>query len=90
MSNINGTITLIVRNQNTIDNKTNELIQAINTTNFNLFLYTEAHEILKQIKLNLESLLNFLVEMENAITFTNLKIAHPSIICHQDQKGINY
>lgn len=88
MSNINDSLTLIVKNQINVENKTNELIRLINKGNFDISHFYDAQEILDQIKYNLDSLLNYLEEIENAVTFANLEVVHPSIISYQDLKDI--
>lgn len=88
MTRMNKTISLIVKNENNIENKTNELIDALNDTKFNYFHYIETNDILNQLKINLDSLLNQLNELENAITFTNLKILHPFIVSKQELENL--
>lgn len=88
MQNFNNTVTTVTNNQKSIENKINEIISDLNTTEFNYVAYLEVHEVLDQIKVNLDSLLNFLTEIENAISFAALKILHRSIISPQDLRKL--
>lgn len=88
MQSINETLTNVTRNQNTIKNKIEELRKNLNEVTFSYIHYLEINEILNQIKLNLDSLLNFLSEIENAISFASLKTLHHSIVSPTDLKEI--
>lgn len=88
MENINETMTTVTSNQKSIANRVENLRETLNQTTFNYVHFLEIHEILNQIKLNLDSLLNFLSETENAISFAHLKTLHHSIITPNDLKEI--
>jgi len=89
MVNINQTMSTIIKNQNTISQKLLELQEAINKVTFEFIHFLEIKDILSQLKLNLDSLLHFVTEIENAITFAKLGIAHPSIISLENLYKIN-
>jgi hypothetical protein len=88
MLGINDTFASIIQNQIKLDNKTNELIQSVNEDKFNYLHFTITENILHQINYNLDSLLIYLSELENAVTFANLEIVHPSILSYEDLKII--
>lgn len=89
MTHINKTMSLIVRNQETINQKVSELRKAINEVTFGFIHFLEIKDILNQLKVNLDSLLHFITEIENAITFAKLGVAHPSIITLDNLHKIN-
>lgn len=88
MTNINQTMTVVSKNQKAIENKINEIANDLQQTKSNYVHYLEIHEIMDQIKLNLDSLLNFLNDIENAISFASLKTLHHSIIPQNELKEI--
>lgn len=88
MSNINQTVTKVISNQGLIETKIEQLRTAMNEEAFNYAHYLEIQEVLNQIKLNLDSSLNFLSELENAIGFANLQTLHHSIVSPSELKSI--
>lgn len=80
MAVTNETLSKITNNQKLIENKIESLRIGMHELAFNYAHYLEIHEVLNQIKLNLDSLLNFLSELENAISFAYLKTLHHSIV----------
>lgn len=88
MQNINETMTSVTRNQKLIETKIDDLRTGLNEFTFSYVHYLEIHEILNEIKLNLDSLLNFLSDTENAISFASLKTLHHSIVSPTELKEI--
>lgn len=88
MKNINNTLTVVSNNQKAIENKINEMVYDLKRIEFNYVHYLEIHEIMDQIKLNLDSLLDFLNDVENAISFATLKTLHRNIVSPNDLQEI--
>lgn len=88
MYNINKTMSQIIQNQNSLENKTNELIYYVNQAEFEYYHYIEVYEILDQIKLNVDSILHFLTNVENAVSFASMNVLHRSIVSLSELKEI--
>lgn len=87
---MNNAISTLSKNQNPIGDNIKRLIAAFNETSFSYIHYREIHEILNQIKLNFDSLLIILTNIENAVGFAGLKMFHRSIVFPNDLRKIIY
>lgn len=76
----NETLGLIQHNQDVILEKINVIQQDILDVKLEFSCYQKARDILDQISNNLNSLILFLTDLENAITFSKLATLHHSVL----------
>lgn len=88
LDNYNETLELIQHNQDVISQRINDIQQEISKLNFEFSQYQKVRDVLDQISDNLNSLILFLTDLENAITFSKLGTLHRSILNIDEMKMI--
>lgn len=88
ITTVNESLSIIDRNQNLIKIKIENLQRAMNESFYSYAHYFEIQEILIQMKFNSDSLLNFVTDLENAISFAALKTLHHSIVNPENLRKI--
>lgn len=88
LDNYNETLNLIQHNQDVILQRINDVQQEISKQNFEFSQYQKVRDVLDQISDNLNSLILFLTDLENAITFSKLGTLHRSILNIDEMKII--
>lgn len=88
LNNYNETLELIQHNQDVISQRINDIQHEVSKLNFEFSQYQKVRDVLDQISDNLNSLILFLTDLENAITFSKLGTLHRSILNIDEMKMI--
>lgn len=80
IKNVNETIALISHNQEIISDKIVIITKELDKTLFDFTSYMEVRDALDQIRINLEAIHKFLLEIENSISFARIGVLHTSIV----------
>lgn len=80
LENYNKTISLVLHNQDVITQGIQKIESEFNTFIFDFSHYMQTRDILDQISINLNMLIDFLTNIENAISFAKLGTLHHSIL----------
>lgn len=80
INSFNETYSLIKHNENVIIEKIKESLKTVNQIEFDFNNYLKLRDIIDQVANSLNSLIHFLSDLENAITFAKLNTLHHSIL----------
>lgn len=80
MNYFNITTSLIKHNQDSVTREIQRINRYLNQTILGFNRYLVAKNVLDQIHLTLQTILQLLTDLENAITFAKMNILHTSIL----------